>query len=71
MLKDLNDERSVIEHIDRLYYRKLLDQKMISDGMLPKLHNCFRALEANVKEICIGDMTMLKPGAKLFTSITL
>ncbi|MGI9547255.1 MAG: acetylglutamate kinase [Flavobacteriaceae bacterium] len=71
VLRDLNDEDSVIRHIDKNIYKELITQNLISDGMLPKLHNCFRALESDVSKICIGNMNMLEPDAELFTSISL
>lgn len=71
VLKNVADENSVIRHIDKNTYQELLDQNIISDGMLPKLHNCFHALDSNVNEIRIGDVSMLEPNAELYTSITL
>ena len=44
VLKDINDEASVIENINTETYKSLIEQKIISDGMLPKLKNCFHAI---------------------------
>ena len=71
VLRDINDEDSVIGHIDGLAYKNLLEQNMISDGMLPKLHTCFRALRSEVSEVYIGNETMLDDKAGNFTRITL
>ena len=71
VLKSIEDENSVIRHIDRNHYERLLQQQVISDGMLPKLENCFHALESKVHQICIGNISMLKPNAELYTLITL
>ena len=70
VLSDVSDENSVIQHIDEKSYHHLVDKKIISDGMLPKLHNCFHALNAKVGKICIGNITMFE-GDDLYTSITL
>lgn len=71
VLRNINDEDSVIGHINGSEYKSLLEQDMISDGMLPKLHTCFRALESDVSEVYIGNETMLDDRAGNFTRITL
>ena len=71
VLMNKDDDNSVIGHIDRSYYQKLLAEGVFSDGMLPKLHNCFRALESDVNQIFIGNSSMLEPNAEIFTRITL
>lgn len=59
VLKDVNDESSVIESITKENYQTLLEQNIIIDGMLPKLDNCFHAIDRNVHKICIGKPEML------------
>ena len=71
VLKDINDENSVIMSINSNSYQKLLSDKVIADGMLPKLHNCFNALERNVKQVCIGSIKMINKNHQLKTTITL
>ena len=71
VLKDINDENSVIEHIDSKSYQQLLNDKIIADGMLPKLHNCFNALERNVSKVYIGSIKMIDKNTNLKTTITL
>jgi acetylglutamate kinase len=70
VLKNIENENSVIKHINPETYKELLDGKIIADGMLPKLENCFHALQKNVGKVCIGDISMMLPGANLFTTIT-
>ncbi len=60
VLQNAVDEDSVIENLDLKKYRALLDEKVISDGMLPKLYNCFQAMERGVSKICLGDSTLLQ-----------
>lgn len=60
VLADAADNNSVIERLDRDSYQRLKQNKVISDGMLPKLHNCFMALESGVSEIFLGDHTLLR-----------
>ncbi|MFS4454746.1 acetylglutamate kinase [Maribacter sp. 2304DJ31-5] len=71
VLMNVNDEGSVIKHIDSKKYGQLLQDGIIADGMLPKLENCFKALNKNVHKVCIGDISMIDPTSKLFTTITL
>ncbi len=71
VLSDINDENSVIRKINRETYNSLLAAKLISDGMLPKLHTCFKALESNVSRIFIGDEAMLDDKAEIYTEISL
>ncbi len=71
VLMDIADEDSVVKHINPASYQQLLSDKIIADGMLPKLENCFHALNANVNKVCIGDTSMLNPSSTLFTTITL
>ncbi|WP_273568179.1 acetylglutamate kinase [Maribacter halichondriae] len=71
VLMDINDDESVVKHIDSESYKKLLDEKIIADGMLPKMENCFHALNKNVDKVCIGDISMLDGKSELFTTITL
>lgn len=69
VLANAMDNDSVIEEIDNKKYRELLEDKIISDGMLPKLHNCFQALENGVSKIFLGDFQLLQPKVK-HTKIT-
>ncbi len=59
VLKDVHQEDSVIETIDTENYQQLLKEKIIADGMLPKLTNCFHAIDHHVKKVHIGKSKML------------
>jgi acetylglutamate kinase len=59
VLKDLNDESSVIRVLSESTYRDLLGQGSFADGILPKLENAFAAIQAGVNEVLIGDATHL------------
>ncbi len=71
VLLDIKQENSVVKHINSKSYQDLLDKNIIADGMLPKLENCFHALNQNVNKVCIGDVSMLQPTSTLYTTITL
>lgn len=54
VLKDVNDEDTLIKSIDPHYYSELKRQEIISDGMIPKLDNAFEAINMGLKEVWIG-----------------
>ncbi|TWJ00815.1 N-acetylglutamate kinase [Mucilaginibacter frigoritolerans] len=54
VLKDINDEHSLIKDIDPLKYEDLKTQQIIHSGMLPKLDNAFTAISSGVKAVIIG-----------------
>ena len=53
VLRDENDDDSVIPEIDRASYAELKEQGIVSGGMIPKLDNAFDAIESGVSEIII------------------
>jgi len=55
VLQDVNDPDSVIRHLPRELYRKLLAGKALADGILPKLDNAYAAIDAGVREVLIGE----------------
>lgn len=59
VLKDINDENSVISKLDINMYQSLKNQNLIFAGMIPKLDNAFAAIEAGVKRVIIGEGTCL------------
>ena len=71
VLMDIKDDSSVVKNINTTTYKELLSAGVIADGMLPKLHNCFHALNHTVKKVCLGDVTMLDKNTELFTTLTL
>ena len=71
VLLDITNEKSVVKKLNTETYKELLDSKIIADGMLPKLENCFNALHKKVGTVCIGDVSMLNKNETLYTTITL
>jgi len=69
VLKDVNDDDSVIENITTESYQILKNQGIIADGMLPKLDNCFHAIDNKVHKVCIGKPEMLFNTTTKFTTI--
>ena len=71
VLSDMTDDNSVIKNIDSKTYKELRENGVISEGMLPKLENCFHALQKNVHKVCIGDISMIHSEPDLYTTLTL
>ncbi|ARV16792.1 acetylglutamate kinase [Polaribacter sp. SA4-12] len=71
VLRDFNDKNSVVKLINSKTYQELLEDKIITDGMLPKLENCFDALKNGVHKVNMGNTTMLTNENDNFTTITL
>lgn len=69
VLRDVSDNDSVIETIDAKYYQKLIEEHIIADGMLPKLTNCFNAIEKNVSKVCVGKPSMLFQSDSIYTTL--
>jgi len=71
VLRDRNDEGSVIRQINAQTYQELLADNSIADGMLPKMENCFHALKHGVGRVCIGDLRMLHSEYMDYTTLAL
>lgn len=53
VLRDENDDESVIAGIDPVLFASLKEEGIVTGGMLPKLENAFNALDAGVGEVVI------------------
>jgi acetylglutamate kinase len=69
VLMDVHNDDSVVENINKKKYQELLNEGVIADGMLPKLKNCFHAIEKDVQKVCIGKSEMLYNQNSKFTTI--
>lgn len=56
VMHDINNDSSVIPLITPASYKKLKDEGVITDGMIPKLDNGFAALESGVFQIRITNV---------------
>lgn len=54
VLRNIDDELSVIRTIDPAQYQELKGEGTIHTGMIPKLDNAFDAIREGVKQVCIG-----------------
>jgi len=71
VLKSIDDKNSVIKHINSIKYEQLVNEGIISKGMLPKLHNCFNALKKGVQKVKIGDASLINKTTDLYTTLSL
>lgn len=71
VLTDIRDEKSLLPSLDRETCERLQASGAIATGMLPKLHNGFRALQEGVKRVQVGAPSMLNPGHDTFTALEL
>jgi len=71
VLETIEDKNSVIKAINLNKYEQLIEQGIISDGMIPKLHNCFNALKKGVQIVKIGDASLIKSTNKLYTTLSI
>jgi len=54
VLKDVENENSVINKLHLGYYKELKETEKIFAGMIPKLDNAFKAIDAGVQKVIIG-----------------
>jgi len=62
VLRDVQDETSVIPVMDRLLYEQFLQEGRIQAGMVPKLENAFKTLSAGVQYIRLTHPDVLNQG---------
>lgn len=53
VLRDADDDDSVINHITPVEFKEYVEQGVIQGGMIPKLENSFNAIAAGVKKVVI------------------
>jgi len=59
VLEDVENDNSIIENINPDSYQQLKASKVIFEGMIPKLDNCFYALKHGVQSIHLGKPEMI------------
>ena len=71
VLEDVDNDDSVLEHIDHKKYEQMKELGQIAEGMLPKMKNCFEALEKGVTRVVIGSPELLRDSTVKHTTLTL
>ncbi len=59
VLADVNDESSLIGHINRENFIALKEQGIIADGMIPKIDNALKAVDKGVSSVIIKSASNL------------
>ena len=54
VLRDVSDDESIIREINVQQFPELKETGVISQGMIPKIQNCFDAINQGVSEVFIG-----------------
>ena len=62
VLKDAEDENSIINELDSNLFKEYQEQGIISAGMIPKLENGFHAKQSGVKEVLITNAVQIATG---------
>jgi len=65
VLRNPDDEQSVIDFLDEALYQQYRDEGVITAGMIPKLDNAFAALHSGVAEVRICNHENLNSGTKI------
>ena len=53
VLRDAEDEESVIPEIDREAFQRYVKEGVIQGGMIPKLENAYQAIDEGVRQVII------------------
>ena len=59
VMQDIDDEESVIPHINAANFNRLVDNGTIQGGMIPKIQNAIEAIDAGVMEVIITKATAI------------
>lgn len=62
VLRDENDDSSVISEIDEDLFKEYVGSGVITGGMIPKLENAFQALHTGVRSVVITDASEICTG---------
>ncbi len=71
VLADVDNDATLIEKIDFISLSFLKKANIISDGMLPKIDNCFDALQNGVSKVIIGKPKVIIDKNLKHTTLTL
>jgi len=69
VLRNMNETDSVITSLNQKTYATLKTEGIIAKGMIPKIDNCFHAMENNVSKVIIGSAKVLHNENELYTTL--
>ncbi len=62
VLRNADDDESVIPEIDRAAFRQYVTEGVIQGGMIPKLENAYEAIDAGVRQVIITQASEIHQG---------
>ena len=62
VLRNADDDESVIPEIDRAAFRQYVTEGVIQGGMIPKLENAYEAIDAGVSQVIITQASEIHQG---------
>lgn len=71
VLSDVDNDATLIEKIDFVSLNVLKKENIISEGMLPKIDNCFDALQNGVTKVIIGKPEVILDKNLKYTTLVL
>lgn len=71
VLRDVNNDDSVVEDINVHNYLQLKQEGIVTDGMIPKLDTAFEALNGGVKQVHLGLVDILSNNKLKHTTLCL
>jgi len=71
VLRDIDDDESVIQSMNSKSYELLKKDGVINEGMMPKLENCFSSLQHGVSSVVIGQPELIRDRNKKHTRLIL
>jgi acetylglutamate kinase len=71
VLADVDNDATLIEKIDFIMFNFLKKENIISEGMLPKIDNCFDALQHGVTKVIIGKPEVIRDKDLKYTTLIL
>jgi len=71
VLTDVNDNDSVVPILDQKKYENMKNNNTIHTGMLPKMTNCFYALENGVQKVVVGNTKVIQDESSVCTQVIL
>lgn len=57
VMTDINDDSTVIRHLDKNNFEELVAQGIVNEGMIPKIENALNCIKAGVKQVIITQST--------------
>lgn len=71
VLENVNDETSLVQRMNKAQYEQMKHNKMIVDGMIPKLDTAFLALDNGVFSVHLGTVAILGDSTIKHTTLCL